>query len=79
LLGDLEKPFLLAVEDAFSISGRGTVATGMAERGVAKKGEEVEIIGYGANFKTTLTGIGSSFGFVPLLLLIFHRDVPQGA
>jgi elongation factor Tu len=40
------------------VSGRGTVATGRAERGIAKKGDEVEVIGYGANFKTTLTGIG---------------------
>ncbi|KAJ7293653.1 P-loop containing nucleoside triphosphate hydrolase protein [Mycena rebaudengoi] len=54
---DLEKPFLLPVEDVFSISGRGTVATGRAERGTAIKGTEVEIIGFGDRIKTTLTGI----------------------
>ncbi|EAU93042.2 elongation factor Tu [Coprinopsis cinerea okayama7 len=54
---DLEKPFLMPVEDVFSISGRGTVATGRVERGVATKGTDVEIIGFGANLKTTLTGI----------------------
>ncbi|KAF6765983.1 elongation factor Tu [Ephemerocybe angulata] len=54
---DLEKPFLMPIEDIFSIAGRGTVATGRVERGVATKGSEVEIVGYGANLKTTLTGI----------------------
>ncbi|KAF7320405.1 Elongation factor Tu [Mycena kentingensis (nom. inval.)] len=54
---DLEKPFCLPVEDVYSISGRGTVATGRVERGVATKGTEVEIIGYGDRIKTTLTGI----------------------
>ncbi|KAJ7925859.1 elongation factor Tu GTP binding domain-containing protein [Mycena leptocephala] len=55
--GDLEKPFCLPVEDVFSISGRGTVATGRVERGTALKGTEVEIIGHGDKIKTTLTGI----------------------
>jgi elongation factor Tu len=54
---DLEKPFLMAIEDVFSISGRGTVATGRVERGVATKGAEVEIIGLGSSLKTTVTGI----------------------
>ncbi|KAF8898668.1 elongation factor Tu [Infundibulicybe gibba] len=54
---DLEKPFLMPVEDVFSISGRGTVATGRVERGVASKGAEVEVVGLGNTFKTTLTGI----------------------
>ncbi|KAH8835795.1 P-loop containing nucleoside triphosphate hydrolase protein [Flagelloscypha sp. PMI_526] len=54
---DLEKPFLMPVEDVFSISGRGTVATGRVERGTALKGTEVEIIGLGSSMKTTLTGI----------------------
>lgn len=58
--GDLDKPFLLPIEDVFSISGRGTVATGRAERGVCHKGDEVEIIGLGQKLKTTLTGIGVS-------------------
>ncbi|KAJ7110138.1 elongation factor Tu GTP binding domain-containing protein [Mycena epipterygia] len=54
---DLEKPFCLPIEDVFSISGRGTVATGRVERGTAVKGTEVEIIGHGSRIKTTLTGI----------------------
>jgi elongation factor Tu len=54
---DLDKPFLMPVEDVFSISGRGTVATGRVERGTAIKGNEVEILGLGDSFKTTLTGI----------------------
>lgn len=44
--------------DVFSISGRGTVATGRVERGIINKGDEVEIVGLGNTFKTTLTGIG---------------------
>jgi elongation factor Tu len=54
---DFEKPFLMPVEDVFSISGRGTVVTGRVERGTANKGDEVEIIGLGNSFKSTLTGI----------------------
>ena len=42
---DVDKPFLMPVEDVFSISGRGTVATGRVERGIVKVGEEVEIVG----------------------------------
>jgi elongation factor Tu len=45
------------ITDVFSISGRGTVATGRVERGVITKGSDVEIVGLGANFKTTLTGV----------------------
>jgi elongation factor Tu len=53
-----EKPFLMAIEDVFSIEGRGTVATGRIERGVVKPGEEVEIIGLdAASRKTTCTGV----------------------
>ncbi|ODQ55143.1 putative elongation factor tu, mitochondrial precursor [Saitoella complicata NRRL Y-17804] len=54
---DLDKPFLMPVEDIFSISGRGTVTTGRVERGTLKKGAEVEIVGYGPTIKTTITGI----------------------
>ncbi|KAG7664250.1 TUF1 [[Candida] subhashii] len=54
---DLEQPFLLPVEDVFSISGRGTVVTGRVERGVLKKGEEVEVVGSGKPYKVTVTGI----------------------
>src|ERR1700735_568120 len=50
--------------DVFSISGRGTVATGRVERGIATKGAEVEVVGLGAHFKTTLTGVGKNFRFL---------------
>ena len=52
----LDKPFLMPVEDVFSIGGRGTVATGRIERGDIKTGEEVEIAGLKASQKTTVTG-----------------------
>jgi len=54
---DVDKPFLMPVEDVFSISGRGTVATGRVERGIVKVGEEVEIVGIKATHKTTVTGV----------------------
>ncbi|THH02144.1 hypothetical protein EW026_g680 [Hermanssonia centrifuga] len=54
---DLEKPFILSIEDVFTVPGRGTVVVGRAERGVCRKGDEVEILGYGTKLKTTLTGI----------------------
>jgi len=54
---DVDKPFLMPVEDVFSISGRGTVATGRVERGMIKVGEEVEIVGIKATQKTTVTGV----------------------
>ena len=54
---DVEKPFLLPIEDVFSISGRGTVVTGRIERGVIKVGEEIEIIGIKPTLKTTCTGV----------------------
>jgi elongation factor Tu len=53
----LDKPFLLPIEDVFSISGRGTVVTGRVERGIIKVGEEVEIVGIHATTKTTCTGV----------------------
>ncbi|AJY69127.1 elongation factor Tu [Geobacter sulfurreducens] len=53
----VDKPFLMPVEDVFSISGRGTVATGRVERGIVKVGEEVEIVGIKATAKTTVTGV----------------------
>jgi len=64
---DLEKPFLMPIEDVFSISGRGTVSTGRVERGIANKGDEVEIVGMGNTFKTTLTGIE-----------MFHKELDRG-
>lgn len=54
---DLEKPFLMPVEDIFSIEGRGTVVTGRIERGVIKVGEEIEIVGLKPSAKTVVTGI----------------------
>ncbi len=54
---DVDKPFLMPVEDVFSISGRGTVATGRIERGILKVGEEIEIVGIRETQKTTCTGV----------------------
>jgi len=54
---DVDKPFLMPVEDVFSITGRGTVGTGRIERGVVHVNEEVEIVGFGLHKKTTCTGI----------------------
>jgi elongation factor Tu len=54
---EIDKPFLMPVEDVFSISGRGTVATGRVERGRVKVGEEVEIVGIKATTKTVVTGV----------------------
>jgi elongation factor Tu len=54
---DIDKPFLMPVEDVFSITGRGTVGTGRVERGKIKVGEEVEIIGFGAHKRTVVTGV----------------------
>jgi len=54
---DIDKPFLMAVEDVFTITGRGTVATGRIERGKVKVGEQVEIVGIRDNRSTTVTGI----------------------
>lgn len=64
---DLEKPFLMPVEDVFSISGRGTVVTGRVERGIITKGSEIEIVGLGSSLKTTLTGIE-----------MFHKELDRG-
>ena len=54
---DIDKPFLMPVEDVFSITGRGTVATGRIERGIVKQGEEIAIIGMGEDKKTVVTGV----------------------
>ncbi|MBL4818972.1 MAG: elongation factor Tu, partial [Deltaproteobacteria bacterium] len=54
---ETDKPFLMPVEDVFSISGRGTVVTGRVERGIVKVGEEVEIVGFKDTVKTTVTGV----------------------
>ncbi len=54
---DLDKPFLMPVEGVFSISGRGTVATGKIDQGQIKVGEEVEVIGFGETIKTVVTGV----------------------
>ena len=54
---DIDKPFLMPIEDVFSISGRGTVVTGRVERGIIKVGDEVEIVGIKDTAKTTCTGV----------------------
>lgn len=54
---EVDKPFLMPVEDVFSITGRGTVGTGRIERGIIKVNEEVEIVGFGLQKKTTCTGV----------------------
>jgi elongation factor Tu len=54
---ELDKPFLMPVEDVFTITGRGTVATGRVEQGRIKVGDEVELVGFGANKKTVVTGV----------------------
>jgi len=53
----IDKPFLMPIEDVFSISGRGTVVTGRVERGIVKVGEEVEIVGIRDTIKSTVTGV----------------------
>src|SRR3569832_2055592 len=53
----VDQPFMMAIEDVFSISGRGTVVTGRIDRGIVKGGEEVEIIGIRPTVKTTVTGV----------------------
>ena len=64
---DTEKPFLMPVEDVFSISGRGTVVTGRIELGTIKVGEEIEIVGFGDTRKTTVTGVE-----------MFRKEIDQG-
>ena len=54
---DIDKPFLMPIEDVFSISGRGTVVTGRVERGVVKVGDEVEVVGFRPTIKTVCTGV----------------------
>src|SRR5947199_117612 len=54
---EVDKPFLMPVEDVFSITGRGTVATGRIDRGKIKVGEEVEMVGFGTDKKTVVTGV----------------------
>jgi elongation factor Tu len=64
---DVEKPFMMAVEDVFSIKGRGTVVTGRVDRGVLKKGEEIQIVGLRDDvIKTTVTGIEA-----------FHKELEE--
>jgi len=54
---DIDKPFLMPIEDVFTISGRGTVVTGRVERGVGKVGDEMEIVGFKPTFKRVVTGV----------------------
>ncbi|CAI5724139.1 unnamed protein product [Hyaloperonospora brassicae] len=80
---DFEKPFLMPVEDVFSISGRGTVVSGRVEQGVINTGDEVELVGLKPSFKTTCTGVemfkksldrGQAGDNVGLLLRGLKRD-----
>ena len=64
---ELDKPFLMAIEDVFSIEGRGTVVTGRIDRGIVKVGEEIEIIGIHDTAKTTVTGVE-----------MFNKSLQQG-
>ncbi len=64
---ELDKPFLMAIEDVFSIEGRGTVVTGRIDRGIVKVGEEVEIVGIKDTAKTTVTGVE-----------MFNKSLQQG-
>jgi elongation factor Tu len=56
-LREVDKPFLMSIEDVFSITGRGTVVTGRVERGTVKVGDEIEIVGFGETKKTVVTGV----------------------
>ena len=64
---ELDKPFMMAVEDTMTISGRGTVVTGRVDRGTVKVGDEIEVVGIRPTQKTTVTGIE-----------MFHKTVEQG-
>jgi len=64
---DLDKPFLMQIEDVFSIKGRGTVATGKIERGVVKVNDEVAVVGLKDTTKTVVTGVE-----------MFHKSLDQG-
>ena len=85
---DVEKPFLMPVEDVFSITGRGTVATGRIETGVVKVGDEVQILGLGEDMKSVVTGVemfrkildeGEAGDNVGLLLRgVDKKDVKRG-
>ena len=84
----VDKPFLMPVEDVFSITGRGTVATGRIEAGIVKVGDEVQIMGLGASMKSTVTGVemfrklldqGEAGDNVGLLLRgIDKKDIKRG-
>lgn len=63
----VDQPFLMPVEDVFGIKGRGTVATGRIERGVVKVGEEIDIVGFGSNTKSVVTGVE-----------MFHKTLEDG-
>ncbi|MBK7301508.1 MAG: hypothetical protein IPI79_15160 [Moraxellaceae bacterium] len=65
----IDRPFLLPIEDVFSISGRGTVVTGRVERGIIKVGEEVEIVGIKDTVKSTCTGVECSVNCLTKVVL----------
>ena len=65
----MDKPFLMPIENTYSIAGRGTVVTGQIERGMIKKGTEVEIVGYKSRIKSTVTG-----QFLNVRIYVFGKD-----
>lgn len=82
----MEKPFMMSIEGTYHIAGRGTVVTGTIDTGKIKSGDEIEIVGYGKNKKTTITGIetfkktldyGEAGDNVGLLLRGLNRDDVQ--
>src|SRR5260370_36538072 len=84
--GDIDKPFLMPIEDIFSIQGRGTVVTGRIERGICKVGEDMEIVGFRDTRKTVVTGVemfkklldeGRAGDNVGLLLLGVEKDMVE--
>ena len=85
---EVDKPFLMPVEDVFSITGRGTVATGRIERGIVKVGEELQLVGFGSDKKSVVTGVemfrklldqGQAGDNVGLLLRgIDKKDIERG-
>ncbi|WP_268761510.1 EF-Tu/IF-2/RF-3 family GTPase, partial [Chlamydia psittaci] len=64
---EVDKPFLMPIEDVFSISGRGTVVTGRIERGVVKVSDKVQIVGLGETKETIVTGVE-----------MFRKELPEG-
>lgn len=69
---DLDKPFFLPIESVYQITGRGTVVTGMLERGKLKKGNECEIIGYNKTIKSSITGTSFFLTYQKLFSIVYY-------